>query len=374
MNSSSYFSVLFTLIKVDSELPYDLYVNSSSVDDKPKYIRIFPRGETLSQEDLYKFKKKYYQVYIPESQRELFLNSLANKEHLETIEKTSVLKDMASKHLENIFEGNHELESELLEESLEACKETVQEMVNIVTEVTVDELRGLMGDLSFHDFYTYDHSINVSLYSVTILKELFPKSTEEELTQIGLGGLLHDIGKIKVPVEVLNSVQKLSEEDFAHIKRHPIEGVNLMRTRGIREIDGLDAGPVISVIEEHHEHYDGSGYPKGLKGGDIHLFSKIVAIADFFDAVTTKRPYQDILETDQAIEIMRNTRGKKLDPVLFDKFASIFGTLKNSLAKETKLIMDETFDSERPCRKLPIKQVKSEQEKEEFGKVKVGKD
>lgn len=141
-----------------------------------------------------------------------------------------------------------------------------------------------INELKSTDEYTYCHSVNVSVYSMIIGKWLkLSKSRIKELIQVGL---LHDMGKVKIPNEILNKTGKLDSAEFSFIKRHPSFGYEI-----ISSIDNINENIKLGVLM-HHEREDGSGYPLGITGRCINLYSKIVAIADVYDAITSDRVYK----------------------------------------------------------------------------------
>jgi HD-GYP domain-containing protein (c-di-GMP phosphodiesterase class II) len=151
--------------------------------------------------------------------------------------KTNVIKDAAIEYLNNIFGKDKEFSTELLAKNIEGCRDVVESMVDALDQHNIDSLRNLIGNLSFHDFYTYDHSINVSMYCISIYRAINPKATRRELMHAGLGGLLHDLGKIKIPTHILNNPGGLSDEDYQIIKQHPDFGLDLL-LNGHCEVSG----------------------------------------------------------------------------------------------------------------------------------------
>lgn len=370
MDYSSYFSVRHDLIPVEQILSYDLYINSSAIKDKEKFVRIFPQGEYLTKVDLDSFQKKYYQLYVAESQRKKFFKSLVKATNINEVEKVTVIKDSALNYLQNIFEGNKEFSTELLSQNIEGCRDVVESMVDMLEDKDIDGLRSLITNLSFHDFYTYDHSINVCMYCISIYRAIHPKATRVELMHAGLGGLLHDLGKIKIPTNILNNPGGLSNEDYQTIKKHPDFGLELLLS-GHCEIDkDLDLKVIGRVIHEHHENIDGTGYPNKLKGREeIHLLARICTIADFFDAITTKRSYNEVLPITEAMNTMRKFRGTKLDPDLFDIFDHHVGYVRHDIHRDLKLL--DSFDPTLPYAKLPLEDMGKFKKDLDFGKIKV---
>lgn len=365
----SFFSVNFDLIVTEVQQQYDLYVNSSGNKEMQKFVRIFPVGEILTKDDLLNFKNKYPQLYVPEDQRQDYLISLVSSENVSDADATTVIKDSAIKYLHDIFEPGKTFSTELLSETINGCRDAVECLIDVLDHHDVDSLRGLIGSLSSHDFYTYDHSINVSMYCITILRTIKPEATRSELMHAGLGGLLHDLGKIKIPTNILNSPTGLTDEQYNIIKKHPNYGIELLRSGEVTAEEDIDLNIIARVVHEHHENFDGTGYPDGLKEKDIHLLARVCTIADFFDAITTKRSYSDVLTITEAIGVMENTSGKKIDPVIFKAFKNHVNFSKIQSTRELK--MTDRFDPTIPWEEFPLEEVKGEKDKEDFGKIKV---
>jgi HD-GYP domain-containing protein (c-di-GMP phosphodiesterase class II) len=354
-SQESYFSVSFELIVRGQPLPYDLFLNSSVIESREKFVRIAPQGEVLSFEDLMSFQKKYRQLYVPETQRSAYLKSIVQSSKSTEIEKTTVIRDTAIKHLAGIFDQNQPMTPEVLTQHVTGCKDAVDSMVNVIENYSIDQLKSLIGSLSFHDFYTFDHSINVSMYSVIIYKALFPNAKSSDVVVAGMGGLLHDLGKIKIPTTIINNPGKLSDEDFQQIKKHPEYGLGLLGDSQVSLPDALDRVSLCRAIFEHHENYDGTGYPRKIVGENIHILARITAVADFFDAITTKRSYHEALTTEQALALMAKSCGKKLDPVIFKAFAQ--KTQEYDQCALPQLALSPDFDPCQPCNKLPFVEV-----------------
>lgn len=372
---NNFFSVSFDLILLDKSIPYDLYVNSSASEDRERFVRIYPKNDILSLEDLKLFKKKYFQLYVHEFQRNDYLKSLIQIKGVPDVQKGDVIKSSAIHYLDKLFDKDKEFTTELLSETISECKVAVESMVDVIKDYDVSKLQGLIASLSFHDFYTYDHSINVSMYCISLFRAAKPNATKEEIVMAGLGGLLHDIGKIKISTDIINKPEKLSEEEFNIIKTHPAFGFELL-TENPCACEGVDFNIIKRVVHEHHENFNGSGYPKKISGADIHLLARVTAIADFFDAITTKRTYHEVLTTEDAIAVMSKTVGKKLDPHLFEIFTKSVKqlVLTGKMHKE----LPEDFDPCQPQNVLPFRNPKgfkvegfgAGEKPQTFGKIK----
>ena len=346
-----FFSIAFDLIVIDTPLPYDLFVNSSGIAEREKFVRIFPRGEQVSVQDRKNFRHKYHQLYVLEDQRGEYLKSLAGNSAAGDVQKSEIIKDSAIHYLSNIFEPGKEFTTEVLVKTIEGCRESIESMVDVISDYKIQDLQALIGNLSFHDFYTYDHSVNVSMYVIGIYRMLKPNSSKSELVQAGLGGLLHDLGKIKIPTEIINNPGKLTDEQFAYILKHPDYGRDLLHQQ-CQGCQGVDLNILSRVVHEHHENFNGTGYPKKLEGVNIHVLARITAIADFFDAITTKRSYHEVLPIDDALAIMEKTAGKKIDPHIFQLFKKNVASIAH--APKLKIQLPDDFDPCQPHDALPF--------------------
>jgi putative nucleotidyltransferase with HDIG domain len=180
----------------------------------------------------------------------------------------------------------------------------------------MDLIITLAQSLDSRDKYTSNHSQSVAHYARLIAKEM--KLPHKLCEDIYLGGLLHDIGKIGVPEAILNKNGKLTCAEFEEIMKHPVLGYNMVKHLTIFQKNGI-----LDMILSHHERYDGQGYPKGLQGGRIPQVARIMALADTFDAMTSKRVYRESKDIDYAISEIRNNRGSQFDPHIADVFLTI---------------------------------------------------
>lgn len=183
----------------------------------------------------------------------------------------------------------------------------------------------LAAALDARDPYTAGHSLRVAEYSVLIGR--LAGLSEEEIDLLHKTALLHDIGKIGVRDHILLKEGKLTEEEFDQVKTHPQQGENILL-----QIEPADAmAPYLEGVRSHHERYDGCGYPDGLKGKDIPLFGRIIAVADAYDAMTSDRPYRSGMRSADALNILEEGKGTQWDP----DFAGMF---VNYMKSETKVV------------------------------------
>jgi putative nucleotidyltransferase with HDIG domain len=174
-----------------------------------------------------------------------------------------------------------------------------------------------MKQLRAFDEYTFTHSINVAVLSTIFGKHL--GLSRERLDLLGRAALFHDVGKAKIPSEVLNKPDRLTEAEFAVIKSHPIRGFEVIRA--------LNKAPndVLAGILEHHEKFNGQGYPGGLSGDGISIFGRIIAVADIYDALTSRRVYKEGMLANQALKVMYGLREKDFAPEFVERFIKCLG-------------------------------------------------
>lgn len=185
----------------------------------------------------------------------------------------------------------------------------------------------LLRALDAKDNYTFGHSMRVAYYSLALGREY--GLNEEELYELELSALFHDIGKIGVPDSVLLKPSRLEEDEFLKMKKHPSLSYEILQDFDVFQ-------EVAVYAKHHHERFDGRGYPDNLKGEDIPLFSRIILIADTFDAMTSTRPYRKGLSYDIAFSELLEFSGSQFDPGLVQVFIS-------AMSKEA-LKNEETFN------------------------------
>jgi putative nucleotidyltransferase with HDIG domain len=176
-------------------------------------------------------------------------------------------------------------------------------------------VRALMVGLGAHDGSTAGHSRRVALLAVQVGEALgLPAAT---LRHLAVGGLLHDVGKLSVAGEILRKPAKLTDEEYAEVKRHPEAGVRLLR-----ELGGFPPA-VLSLVGEHHERLDGAGYPTGLTGAQLAIGPRILAVCDVYDALVSDRVYSDAWSIDRALALLREQAGTAFDPRCVESLAAV---------------------------------------------------
>ena len=197
---------------------------------------------------------------------------------------------------------------------IKKINEELKSTNDMLEKAYLESIETLRYTVEAKDSYTRGHSDRVSEISILIGKKV--NLSEEDLKTLKIGGLFHDIGKIGVPDSILLKETKLTDDEYSEIKNHPSIGAHILSTATIFK-------DIIPIVKHHHERYDGRGYPGQLRGEDIPYLARITAIADSFDAMTSRRTYRDSLPIDTVIAEFERCKGTQFDPELIDVFLDI---------------------------------------------------
>jgi putative nucleotidyltransferase with HDIG domain len=171
------------------------------------------------------------------------------------------------------------------------------------------------------DAYTQGHCLRVADITCSVARRIGIE--EPRIFWIRVGALLHDVGKISIPAEILNKPGKLSEEEWCMMRSHPEAGVQLLQ--------GIDfPEDVLPIVLSHHERWDGNGYPHGLAGENIPITARVLGLADVYDALTSHRSYKPALPHSDAMQLMRNMRQTHFDPALFEQFEQVMAARQDT--------------------------------------------
>jgi HD-GYP domain-containing protein (c-di-GMP phosphodiesterase class II) len=201
-------------------------------------------------------------------------------------------------------------------ENIKAAKQGIAEIVDVIIADDATSYRLLK--ITSHDFNTYTHSVNVGVLSVLLAKALIKGSDAHDMHELGAGLFLHDIGKVRIDPSILNKPGRLTDEERHIIREHPLYGYDILS-----ETNQLSEECKI-IVMQHHEKENGSGYPHGLKGEDIHLYGRICRLADVYDSLTSDRAYRQRLNTFNALKLMKEELQDNFHKELFDKFVLLF--------------------------------------------------
>ena len=303
MEPASYFKIRVGSLLAEKPIPFDLYVLIG--DKQVLYLR---EGESLGSEKIKKLDGADV-FFINANKRaayKKFVHETLTEETWSITEKAEILRESSLALVEEIFENPN------IENALDDSRELISDFVSFIDE-NPDGAAHLIS-LSTHDFYTFNHSLDVSVYSLGLGRAV--GYSAEDLLELGRGALFHDIGKREVDVNIICKNGALDEIEWAQMQKHPTFGLQILS-----QYDTSEA--MKACCFEHHENFLGSGYPQGLSGEEIHPMARIIALTDTFDALTTQRSYNVPMSPKEALTFITEKLGSKYDPELLKAMNSV---------------------------------------------------
>jgi len=275
-------------------------------------------GMTLDS-DVYLYDYKTCKVAMLRS------GQILKQSYINRLEKLEILGAYINFEKDSYFEAPSPIRQELKQEAVSVVKRVYKMFdqadpaitaINIKETMAVSkklvhalrnnrELKLSIENLKLYDDYTYNHSLGVSMLSIVIGMSMGMKTND--LCELGFCALLHDIGKMAVPIEIIAKPAKLTTEEFEIVKQHPAKGAEFFSKQNFANKRICDG------ILTHHEKFEGTGYPNGLKGEEIPLFGRIISVADVYDALTSARPYRQPSSPPEAIEYIMGSSGSSFD-------------------------------------------------------------
>lgn len=310
LSTGSYFPIRLAELRVDTLVEFDLYLVASehatpvlyresnlpfTEDVKGRLLESGVSKLFVREED----EGSYYS-YVEGNLRATLMD-----ENISMEERSSLLYN-TSAHVVRDF-----MKDPRAQEVIPRTEELMSNIVNFVYE-QADALFHFLKVGTF-DYKTYTHSVNVTMYSLTLAQHL-DYNDAEFLQEFGMGTLLHDIGKSLIPQAILDKKDELSEEEWHVVKQHPQWGCDILREHGV------SSELVHRITLDHHEKLDGSGYPRGLSADEIQRPVRLATICDVFDALTTRRSYKGAAKSFGALKTMRDEMGDQLDEEYFKVF------------------------------------------------------
>lgn len=236
------------------------------------------------------------------------LHEVLKRQDLGSAAKGRILYQTAVNYVVEVFETPTKVQD------VDRCRNLVRNIMEYVAgnQHALDSLRTLIG----HNYYIFVHSVQVTAMVLMLHAELYTLD-RDELLDVGVGTLLHDIGMTFLSNDILNKPDALSDIEYHVVKQHPQKGYELLLQGG--KFNDVS----LNIVRHHHEKFDGTGYPTMLKGNLIPRSAQITAICDTFCAVTSDRVYRDALPTDKTLDIMRREAATAFNPELYEKFEEI---------------------------------------------------
>lgn len=270
------------------------------------YVYVFDQDLT-SPKDLHRFSTG--RINVVQSVQRKIKHKHPKQDHQKLVKELQ--------HIKKTYDQSHKYIIDTLQSVRMGNGVDVETAKGLVSQLTDSIIQNesalvLLSQLKQHDEYTVRHSLNVCILALLLGKHM--DFTEQDLRVLGVGALLHDIGKMKLPDKILNKPGKLEWEEFELIKEHPDIGYRLLKQKS-----GLPWG-ALDVVRSHHERVDGSGYPRGLDSERIGMFPRITSVVDVYDAITTNRAYHDGISPHEALRQMYESHAGAFPEELLDRF------------------------------------------------------
>lgn len=310
------------VVKTDREGIYFPYYGEPIVDDQPVKLLI-----EAGVERVYVRSGKVQPVETGEPSKEAIINTELKRQLSSDITAPEDLDEIAPTieeviKVEKIHKRTKEVTKKVMTDirmgrslDSDSAKDVVNELV--MTCIKSPAIFPNMTRLKDFDDYTFTHSLNVSIISIALGRRL--GKSPAELNHIGMAGIMHDLGKMKIPEKILNKPGRLNEEEFRIMKQHPVRGYDLLKYYTNFNED------ILLAVLQHHEKADGSGYPGGINEKQISPMAKIIAIADVYDAVTSDRVYHNGKSPAEALKLIFDGAGRHFNDKLVKFFINIMG-------------------------------------------------
>lgn len=311
MSLDKYMKIRLGSLPPGRPVPFDLFIQIGG-----RFVHYLRAGQAIEAAKIEDFEKKAPEsFFILATERinyQKFIRDYLNSTGADNKQKALVLRESTMVLIEEMFERPD------IEHVLSDARQVVDDFIQFM-DSDASALADLIG-LSSHDFYTYNHSLDVGIYSLGIGQAV--GFSGKELKELGLGGLFHDIGKRFISLDIICKTGALTEDEWALMQKHPQFGLSILTKHNA-------AATVKACAFEHHESFGlGNGYPQKISGEMIHPMARVVAVADTYDALTTKRSYHDPMRPSEAIALMNSKLSSRFDPVVMKALNQIFERLK----------------------------------------------
>jgi HD-GYP domain-containing protein (c-di-GMP phosphodiesterase class II) len=313
MQQEAYFRIRLSTIRASKATSFDIYVQING-----QMVHYLKAGDKLSELKIEALHNKDTgsSFFVLSAQKEAYrdwVKDEMNSDELNPFEKSKILRESSMALMEDLFENPD------VNTALDESRPIIKDFIDFMQ--AAPEAMSYMISLSGHDFYTYNHSLDVSIYSLGLGTALTFNKTD--LEELGVGSLFHDIGKRNVSLDILCKKGGLDDAEWEQMKRHPQYGLMILN-QNPNISDAIKAS-----CFEHHESFSGGGYPQDISGQDIHPFARIVAITDTYDAMTTQRSYNIPLKPFDAVTMMKDKLAGRYDPDFLKAMYSVLFKLKN---------------------------------------------
>lgn len=288
-------SLNFNLYKKENPTQMSLFLQSNTTIDKEKQQKL----QKIEQVYIERNEKNKYERFVEDN-----LQNIIQDKSLPLDERTEAVYTSSSELVNSLYSNPNALENAKRSEKI--VTPILQSIIH--NEDTISSYMKIIE----YDYYTHTHSLNVSIYALSLGAEL--NLDEKSLKYLGQAALLHDLGKSKINHEIVNKNGKLNNSEFEQMKMHPALGYETALAIGI------DNTAILDGIRHHHEKLNGMGYPDKLKESEITLFPRIIGICDVFDALSTRRSYKEAMKSYDALMLMKSQMNEHLDMKILNSF------------------------------------------------------
>lgn len=299
-NARRYKSIDKWVITEGEKIDFTIYLPNDAKTSMALLLQSDSVVDAISKNRLHEVERLYikdtdslrYEAYVQKH-----IQSIARAEDISMDSKALIIYERATSVINDMFHNPESLET------IQNTKPLVNTMVDVILR-DASAIESLL-KITAHDYYTHTHSINVSVYSLSLGH--FLGIGDRDLEALGMSAILHDIGKSKIDYEIINKNGSLTDEEFDTMKSHPHVGYEIALKLGITD------PRILFGIRHHHEKLNGRGYPDQINRDGISQFARIIAVCDVFDALTTKRSYKEPMSTFEAIKLMKESMNEHLD-------------------------------------------------------------
>jgi HD-GYP domain-containing protein (c-di-GMP phosphodiesterase class II) len=316
-SKQQFFPISTLILRTDTSSDFKVYLYNNN-----QYVLYTNERDLFSKH----LKQKLYdngieQVYVPYNQKKEYdeyvsqnFATILNDSDIPAKERSRVFLDASNNMVQEIFESK--LPSGVTKNYLDKIRDTVCNTMDFLSQ---QEAMENIGKLISHDYKTYSHSVHVFTYTMALLNNHdYP---QQDKIDLGIGALLHDIGKKEIPKGIINKPGRLDAEEWILMKRHPVFGIGLCSNLPLSHL-------TFKAILFHHEKFDGSGYPTGLSKENIPLPIRYLTCCDVYDAITSKRPYAPAESSFDALKIMRNYMHGSFDMHVYKELVMLLSNSK----------------------------------------------
>lgn len=318
---TEFFPVQVSLLQIDKIIHFDLYIQPDKLKPPVLYRS---KNLPITEKDINRLSELgCTTLYVPFQEKVLYthylesnLKSILTDPSVPTLKKTEVLYNVTTQAVKEMLDDPRS--GDVIPRTQYLVENTLDFIFHHPTAFQC------MLKLTCFDYYTHTHSVNVGMFSIFLAREV--GLSEDTLFRLGVGALLHDIGKCMVDPKIVNFPGRLSPEQFEQMKMHPVYGYEiLVNEHNVRDELQLD------VVRHHHEKLTGTGYPDKLKGDEVSVYARISAIADIFDALTTRRSYKNAFRSFDALNLMKTQMCNEIDMGIFKKFIILLGKKEENI-------------------------------------------